>query len=255
VWLLYLDESGNAAQHENFVLAGVAVFEGQIYNITQSLDGVVAQVFPDATEPIELHVRDVKELCFGEKRKYNRETFYQFTDSMAQVVRDSRDGGLVLFGTVVHIPSLDTGTDPYIAAFEDICGRFNEFLRIKHLRGDTQKGLVIMDVSCQQENIRRQAAQFKAFGNRWGRFLGNLPEVPLFVESDACRLVQLADFVAHALFRRYESGEARDLDKILIRFNRDEQTGIIHGIGHIIANRYQCMCEACISRFGKQRDM
>jgi hypothetical protein len=40
-------------------------------------------------------------------------------------------------------------------------------------------------------------------------------------------LVQLADFRGSALFRRYESGEARDLDKILIRFNRDEQTGII----------------------------
>ena len=74
----------------------------------------------------------------------------------------------------------------------------------------------------------------------------NMAEVPLFVDSRASRLVQLADHVAYAVFRRYESGDASFLDPILPRF--DEEDGKLHGLVHMQTVNPHCMCPACMSR-------
>ena len=44
-------------------------------------------------------------------------------------------------------------------------------------------------------------------GNHWGNTLVNFAEVPLFLDSKMSRLIQLADLVAYALFRKYEFGD------------------------------------------------
>lgn len=250
MWLLYLDESGTVGQHSNFVLGGVAVFEGQVYNTTRALNDVAEVAFPDAHQSVELHVRELRNLAYGKTKQFSKEQFFSTMDNLAQVIRNSAPYGLALLGTVVHIPSLYPGNEPYPAVFEDVCSRFNAFLVNKHKRGDTQKGMVILDFSSQQDKIRQVAAVSRVRGDRWGHQWVNLPEAPLFVESSASRLVQLADYVAHALFRRYEFGQARDLDKILRRFDSEE--GVIHGIGHIIFKKERCMCSACVSRMGRE---
>jgi hypothetical protein len=47
------------------------------------------------------------------------------------------------------------------------------------------------------------AREFKYAGHPWGR-TKNYAEVPVFLDSPASRLIQLADLVAFALFRFYE---------------------------------------------------
>ncbi|APZ44139.1 DUF3800 domain-containing protein [Acidihalobacter ferrooxydans] len=47
------------------------------------------------------------------------------------------------------------------------------------------------------------ARDFKTIGHEWGT-LRNMAEVPAFIDSEATRLIQLADLVAYALFRKYE---------------------------------------------------
>lgn len=248
MWLLYLDESGNPSEHKNFVLGGVAVFEGEIYKLTKELDRVAALAFPGSGQSRELHIRDLKTLAWSPKHEqFTRQWFFTVMANLADVIRNVSLYGLVLFGSVVHMPSVTPGNDPYVSAFEDVCSRFNMFLTRKHKRGDTQKGMVILDFSSHQHALRRVAAESRLTGDRWGHPWVNLPEAPMFIDSTASRLVQLSDFVAHALFRRYERGDTKDLDSILRRFDADDE-GVIHGIGHVISKREECMCSACVSR-------
>jgi len=82
-------------------------------------------------------------------------------------------------------------------------------------------------------------------GTQWG-VLRNLADTPLFVDSRASRLVQIADHVAYSVFRRYNTGDAQYFDIIASRF--DEADGVIHGLVHKHSERYSCTCPACLSR-------
>jgi hypothetical protein len=53
----------------------------------------------------------------------------------------------------------------------------------------------------------------------WG-VVTNLSEVPLFMDSKASRLVQLADLVAFSLYRYYEAQDSRFIDIIQGRFDK-----------------------------------
>lgn len=82
-------------------------------------------------------------------------------------------------------------------------------------------------------------------GTRFGR-LTRIAEVPLFVDSKASRLIQLADFVAHAVYLAYEERETSLFDRILPRVQREH--GNLHGLVHLTPRRDQCACVACDSR-------
>jgi hypothetical protein len=135
---------------------------------------------------------------------------------------------------------------PVELAFEQICNRFNLFLnRVNDREGNTQRGLIVMDETRHEEPLQALARHFRLNGARWGKFR-NLAEVPLFVNSKASRLVQLADLVAHATFRKYEYSDGRLFDPILPQF--DAQGGVIHGLYHHRDVRVPCYCPACMSR-------
>ena len=111
------------------------------------------------------------------------------------------------FGIVVDKESISPN-DPVEYAFEEICNRFNLFLnRNFKSRGrrdaDKQKGLAVMDESNYEQPLQALARNFRISGTRWGH-LRNMAEVPLFVDSQASRLVQLADMLAFALWRKYK---------------------------------------------------
>jgi hypothetical protein len=89
------------------------------------------------------------------------------------------------------------------------------------------------------------ARDFRIYGNRWGKEIRDLAEVPLFVDSKASRVIQIADHIAYAVFRRYEKGDSSYLDIILHKF--DSENGILHGLCHK-TNLPNCMCPACMSR-------
>ena len=157
----------------------------------------------------------------------------------------------VAFGIVVDKQSISP-TDPVEYAFEEICNRFNRFLsRNFKSRGgrneDKQKGLVVMDESQYEQPLQALARDFRVSGTRWGE-LRNMAEVPLFVDSRASRLVQLADLLAFALWRKYEKSDSTFFDPIVSRF--DANGGVIHGLVHYKAFNETCYCPACMSRSG-----
>jgi hypothetical protein len=139
-------------------------------------------------------------------------------------------------------------------AFEEICNRFNLFLTRSNNRegqsGNAQRGLVIMDEMRQEQPLQSLARHFRVNGTRWGA-LWNMAEVPLFVDSRASRLVQLADLVAYALWRRYAHQDGRFFESLIPFF--DNEGGVIHGLVHHKPRASQCYCPACLTRERRDR--
>ena len=150
-----------------------------------------------------------------------------------------------LFAVVVDKQASMTA-DPVEYAFEEICNRFDLFLRRLWTRdGNKQRGLVTMDESHYEETLQGLARIFREQGTRWGN-LRNLAEVPLFVDSAASRLIQLADLLAWSVWRRYELKDTRYFDIIVNRFDTKHRT--IHGLVHYKSAKAECACPACMSR-------
>jgi hypothetical protein len=248
MYVLYLDESGKQ-EHDNFVLAGPAVFEGNMRAVMQGLDEITRRYFGDAAEYTELHVTGLRSLAWGgQSDSFSKQDFFSCCQDMGKLVRDFEPQmGLVLFAQVIHRPSLEPHEDPYLVAYEGLCKRVDSFLVQQHKAGHTSKGLIVLDRSRpeREAKIRSVASELRASGTIWGP-LYNITEVPLFVDSAQTRLLQLADFVAHSTFRNYEWHHAREFDLILPRFHCHEN--IIHGLGHKIAWQHNCMCPCCLTR-------
>lgn len=256
MYLLYLDDSGSVAnKSENYVvLAGVCIFERGLYWITKRLDCLAAEIYPEDPNAIEFHA---SEIFSGRERPWNS---IQDRRERINIIRkvlqclDEEPSTTVIFGCAVHKDSFPNH-DPIELAFEDLCSRFDLFLkRLYHTSNEAHQGIIIFDKSTYETSLQLLSIKFRQLGTRWGRNIRNINEVPLFVESRASRIIQLADHIAYAIFRRYEAGDLNYFNCIEGRFDAEE--GKIHGLVHKQHYNPRCTCPACISRLipGPQSD-
>ncbi|SRR5579885_285638 len=248
--LLYVDDSGSVgnADEKHFVLGGVAVFERGIYHVIKALDDVVEGFgLGGSAHDIELHANEMyngRKPPWSSIKRADREKMIK----AALAVIAAQKSALRLFGVAIEKEHV-APNDPVEQTFEEICNRFNLFLRRSNNRETNpargQRGLVIMDESHHEQPLQALARHFRVNGTRWGA-LRNMAEVPLFVDSRVSRLVQLADLVAYALWRKYEHQDGRFFDSLIPYF--DTEGGIIHGLVHIKPRLPQCFCPACMSR-------
>lgn len=226
MYLLYCDESGNPGGHDHrfFVLAGIAVHEKQAWWISKELDTIAAKFNSATPQEVELHGNPMQ----GGK-KFWRDIP---TSERRQAIKDAL--GILatshstnrIFACVIEKASASP-LDPVSLAFEQVSSRFDMFLTRLHIRkNDSQRGLMIFDKSTYESTIQALATLFREQGHTYGK-LRNLAEVPLFIDSRASRMIQLADLVAYALFRYYELGDDSYYQVIQNRFDSDG--GIQHG--------------------------
>ena len=246
MYLLYLDESGSVRNpnERHFVLAGIAVFERQIYHLISRTDQFVASLGLGDPHDVELHgsvmANGSRNPWKGIPRQQRLDTIVGSLGLLATAHRSVR-----AFAVVVDKEAISP-RDPVECTFEEICNRFNLFLsRMFSRGGDQHRGLVVMDESHYEGTLQGLARRFREEGTRWGN-LRNLAEVPLFVDSTASRLIQISDLLAWAVWRRYEHGDARFFDRIVSRF--DNEGGVIHGLVHRKHPAEECYCPACFSR-------
>lgn len=214
--LLYLDESGSVGDpgQKYFVLAGAAVFERCTHWIEQELQKIASRFDPSNPSTIELHGSPMRS---GRNQWRNfkvADRIAAIEDSLkfisSRCPRDAR-----LFGAVVRKSAL-TGMDPIEHTFEQISSRFDLFLtRLYQKYVDPQRGIIVFDKASTEQRIQTLARDFKYLGHSWGT-TRNYAEVPVFLDSRASRLIQLADLIAFALFRRYEHGDGTFFDIIAI---------------------------------------
>ncbi len=244
--ILYVDDSGDVGNpaEKHFVLGGIAVFERGLYHGMVAADNCVAGFGLGDPADIELH---------GSPMYSGRDSVWRTVRDRSQreqMIKDAlaictASSSFRLFAVAID-KSAASPEDPVQLAFEELCNRFNLFLQRLNNRNpkEAQRGLIVMDESKHQRPLQALARHFRINGGRWGKFR-NLAEVPLFVDSKASRLVQLADLVAYATWRKYEHSDGRFFDSLIPKFDSDG--GILHGLVHR-RGRQDCFCPACHSR-------
>lgn len=227
--LLYLDESGSVADPSQsyFVLAGVAVFERTTHWVEQNLNNVAIKFSPQDPHAVELHGSPMRSGREGWKAHAYADRIAAIKEALHVGVAQYYPKSVRLFGAVVKKSSLPGG-DPVNHAFEQLSSRFDLFLkRIYNKHNDPQRGIILFDKSSTEQRIQTLAREFKYGGHSWGK-TSNYAEVPVFLDSKASRLIQLADLVAFALFRFHEHGDNTFYDVIKHCF--DTEGGVEHGL-------------------------
>jgi hypothetical protein len=246
MYILYLDDSGSAANssEQYLVLGGLCVYEAQMEYFTRELDKLAMSI--DAKDPhsVEFHASDI----FGGRRTpwntiKSRDDRRAVLKQVLEVVATAY-GSARVFACAVQKRSFPN-RDPMEIAFEDLCSRFDRFLGRLASDGDRQRGLIILDKSAHETSLQGLARNFRVVGTRWGS-IRHLADTPVFIDSKASRLVQIADHIAYAVFRRFEAADATYFDVIAPRF--DAEGGRIHGLSHRHKDTLTCMCPACLTR-------
>jgi len=243
--LLYLDDSGSAPNmsEEYFVLGGLSVFEAQAHFFTSELDKLAQSIDPQNPHVVEFHASEIFARRVHPWKDMTREEARGVIKSVLKILADSYDTARA-FACVVHKNSY-RDLDPVEIAFEDLCSRFDMYLSSQRDSGDRQRGLLILDESSHETSLQRMARDFRTLGTRWG-VLRNLADTPFFVNSKSSRLVQMADHIAYATFRRFQMRDAQYFDIISGKFHSID--GVVHGLSHKENGNPGCMCIGCLSR-------
>lgn len=240
MYLLYLDDSGsvkNPSDH-HIILAGLSVFERIPHWFSREMDAIARRVWPSDPDNIEFRAVNIfsgRKQWRGIKRE-DRERAYR--DALGLLAHSNQPR---LFGAAIHRAACSP-KDPMEEAFEHVVNRFDRMLGRLYKAGNTQRGLIVLDKSSYETSLQALAMDFRKAGHRWGH-LYNLSEVPLFVDSQASRMIQYADLIAHAVRRYYEKGDATYFDILKPKF--DAEGGIIHGLVHYKPAGTQCNCVVC----------
>lgn len=246
MYLLYLDESGNERdpQDRHFVLAGMAVSEYQAYYLSSALDTIQAKHLP-GHEPVPFHATDIRN---GKKfwRRQDKTVRTAVLHDIAAAIRQVPPEQLVLFGSVIAKSGTFYGEAAVRHAAAQVCQRFDTFLKRRyHEHSDRQRGLLVFAQGNFHDRARLWISDFRELGTKWGA-INNLADIPYFAKADETRLLQVADFVAHALFLLYERRDPSLAASILPRM--DQKDGKLHGLYHEVIDKPRCECPACFSR-------
>lgn len=223
LYLLYVDDSGSIddPNTEFLVLAGISVFERQTHWLENHVTSIAARFDAAHPEAVELHAAPMRAGRDGWKRFEPADRVQAVVDTL-NLLSDPQSK-VKVFGAVIE-KSLLQVHEIIPHAFEQLAISFDSYLAARYQmskKKDPQRGIVIFDKSMFEQSIQGLSYVFKHDGHANGR-LRNFAEVPLFLDSKASRLIQIADMVAYWIFRRYQSLDGRGFEMI---------TPYIHGFG------------------------
>lgn len=245
MFLLYLDDAGSVKSktERHFILSGICLFERQVYHLNKALDELAAEICPAEPNRLEFHGSHMlagKGFWRSIRDKRQRQTYIRHALAKCRVLQ----GTWGLFGVVVEKANVSP-EDPIEYAFEQICMRFDAFLRREYRNGNNQRGLMILDKSTRETRLQALATGFRTDGHRYG-VLRNLADAPMFVDSEATRLIQFADLVSYALWQKYERDDSEFFDVISDSFDCEGE--VVHGLLHRHGGRAECSCPYCKTR-------
>ncbi len=245
MYLLYLDDSGSPKNPEesHFVLAGVCIPEESVRWLSHQIELIAERINPTNPSGIEFHAAECFRGTNTPWKQMEREERISTIKRVLSKLDDARQ--CPLFGCAIHKASFHD-QDPVRLAFEDLSSRFNLYLEHLSTNGNPARGMIVIDKSSYELGLQSLASEIRRTGNRWGNQNRNICEVPLFVDSKSSRLIQLADHIAYAIFRRYSQNDLNYYNVIENKFYQLD--GVIHGLAHKQLGRHTCTCPACITR-------
>lgn len=245
--LLYLDESGNEndAKDAYFVLAGISLFERQTYFLSKALDEIQEQHFP-GRQPIQFHATDIRN-AHGFWRNVPPPTRRQVLSDITTAVLNSPAKGRTLYAAAIEKTGMLWGEPAVEKATEEICRRFDiRLMRLYQEQNDRQRGLLIFSEGRLDARAKIWVRGFHQRGTSWGA-INNLADIPYFASPRESRLLQVADFVAHATWLLYEKRDPSLIKDLIRAFDSDGD--VLHGLVHVRATPHiVCDCPACASR-------
>ena len=243
--LLYLDDAGSEknSSEEYIVLGGISVFESTAYHLAHELDLLAETIDPANPGEVEFHASEIFSRRISPWNKLSKEEAQGVIKAVLKILANA-SASTHAFACAIHKSSFPA-VNRLSFAFEDLTKRFDIFLNKLNFDGDRQRGLLILDESAHETTLQNLAQNFRRIGTQWGS-IKHLADIPFFVNSKASRLIQLADHVAYAVFRRYNAYDTQYLDLIAHRFYSSEN--VIHGLAHKQKITFNCMCLACMSR-------
>lgn len=251
MWLLYVDESGGVQEvdQHHYVLAGVAAHEKQPYFMQQEFDQLQNELLPTVKTSIEFHASAIRN-GKGEPWESMERKDREFVLTRAYEKIGATADNVSIFAVVMEKASF-TAIDPVQRTCEELAGHFDAFLEYLETRpgskNDKERGLMIFDESNHEKTLHALIEQYRSTGASFGK-VRHLADIPLFTDSRQTRMLQIADLIAYATFRRYEHGDAKYLDLILHKFH--QTGGKIHSLMHLNRNKDNCYCSGCMSRHG-----
>ena len=246
MYILYLDESGDPnswQEQKNFVIAGVAVYEGQIENIGEKLRGIQEKYFRGISVPIEFHATDIRN---GKKafRDFQPNIREEILKDVCKVIADNRHPSLIIFGAVLGIDSAQNPNQARSDVFEEVCCSLNSFLVEQHKLQHTNKALLIID-KYREDYYKQLLSTFRQNGTKYG-YLGNIVDIPYFARCRETPMLQLADMSSYALYRYYEKNDDTYLKLISSRIYKTID-GKMFGLKHITKKK-PCDCISCVTQ-------
>lgn len=268
MYLLFVDESGTHGGPHPFVLGGMAIHEDDAALMQKALDDLVvahlARV-PVNLEEYELHASEMRNAKKPDETKAGRASIWAnvdrslrsalLADAYKLVVNFAPTNPklpVVLFGVAVekdfHTSWSEQERERF--AYEVLLGKFDVMLKTLRRRKLPNRGLVVHDRRVVAErDIQTWVTAWRATAERIGQ-LRNLADVPLFADSRATRLLQVADLVSYAIFRRYNppANDSTAFDLMWPAFHT--VGGVTHGCVHYTPSYGQgaCQCAPCEQR-------
>lgn len=252
MFLLYLDESGPLGDPESahVVVAGLAVHESLVRRLAREVTAVIARHLDEHLQRVEFHAQHIRQ---GSKAFHGIPANVRMAllRDMSAVASDFHLAHPQLFAAfaICREPGAIPGAAPVDRIFEEILAKFQAFIRhAGPFRHDL--GLVLCDKAKHEAVIQPRVGDWLSNGFRLGR-LSRIADVPYFADSRASRLIQLADLVAHAVWRAYEKNDADLLDLLLPAFSRGQEQRL-DTFSHLTGRRAVCDCHPCSSRRPQQ---
>ena len=213
--------------------------------LSDQVDGLAQRYLNQRTLP--LHATDLSAQEGGLTEPFKILDFSSRMRLMNQVYHLISDSESTLFG--IAIDTKYVNEPPYELAMEQLLARFNIFLSrmgTSQSGGLVDSGMTIVAHSTYQDSLQRHNSILWEKRNRWGGDLRQQLGVPAFAPVEGWRPLQLADFIANAVFRRYEREATEQFDLIARKF--DSSDGVLHGLIHYHGNRQLCTCVSCWTR-------
>ena len=251
--LLYLDESGNEndAKDDYFVLAGLSLFERQVYFLSGEIDKIQERHFP-GKQPIPFHASEIR-AGRGFWRKVPEKKRSAVLAELVEAIVRSPDRGRILFAAAIQKTAELWGDNAVERATEEICRRFDLLLTRKYQdEDDPQRGLIIFSEGRFDARAKLWVKGFRERGASWGA-INNLADIPYFASMRESRPLQAADFIAHGVWLLFEKRDGSLIKPLIHTF--DNRDGVLHGLVHVKPQGKFCECPACTSRHSNGRSL